>query len=330
MLAALTLLGMGATLAFGLLEPGWALAGCLLGALADFGFEGGIVFYNAYLPEVAPPGKQGAVSGLGFAVGYAGSLVALGGGALLAAGGDWSLVWVALAAQWGLAAVVSLRGLPPDRPVAAGVGAAARAGIARTVGALRRLKNEPALRTFLLAAFFYLNGVHTVIWFAAVYAHATLGFSVGEVLGLVAVVQATALVGSLLAAGPTDRRGPRATVRVLALWWVGAAIAAGLAADKTAFWIVGGLAGLGLGAIQAASRALMARLVRPGREAESFALYALCGRTGAVAGPLVFGIVASLAGSQRPAVVSVAGFLLVGWGLLGILRSPALQEDADE
>jgi len=83
------------------------------------------------------------------------------------------------------------------------------------------------------------------------------------------------------------------------------------------FWVVAILAGTGLGAIQAASRAFMATLVPPGREAEFFGFYSLVGKTGAILGPLVFGGVSwLLSGNQRAAIVSVGVFFVVGLLLL--------------
>src|SRR6185503_18654314 len=63
--------------AFTVLEPGMIATGFILAVIANVGVEGAVVFYNSYLPEIAPPDKQGRVSGWGFAVGYAGSIVAL-------------------------------------------------------------------------------------------------------------------------------------------------------------------------------------------------------------------------------------------------------------
>ena len=77
------------------------------------------------------------------------------------------------------------------------------------------------------------------------------------------------------------------------------------------------IAGLGLGAIQAASRTLMATLIPAGREAEFFGFYALCGKTGAVLGPFAFGVVSrALHGNQRAAILVVGAFFVVGLALL--------------
>jgi MFS-type transporter involved in bile tolerance (Atg22 family) len=72
-----TVLCIGSVALFTTLEPGQLAWGFAIAVLANIGFEGALVFYNAYLPEIAPPEKRGFISGLGFGLGYAGSAVGL-------------------------------------------------------------------------------------------------------------------------------------------------------------------------------------------------------------------------------------------------------------
>jgi UMF1 family MFS transporter len=324
MLGVFTLVGVACVLGWTTLRPGDEVPGFVLGLLAMVGFEASIVFYNAYLPRIAPASHQGRVSAWGFAVGYVGSLVALGVAAVLDPRERLEWVWVALALQWVGAALPAFLVLPADVPTGVSLRQAASRGVRGTWHALLEVARTPHLRWFLLGFFCYMDGVETVIVFAASYAKKTLGFSTTELLGLFALVQVTALLGSLALARPTDVRGPRFTVRLTLLWWVLTVCAAYLAQTKLAFWIVGGAAGLGLGAVQSASRAMMGRLAPPGREAEMFGFMALCGRSGSVLGPFIFGLVVSSSGSQRLAVLSVIPFYLVGLVLLTWVRSPAV------
>jgi UMF1 family MFS transporter len=225
--------------------------------------------------------------------------------------------------------------LPRDAPGTVSVATAARRGVRGTWETLKEVWRTPPLRWFLLAYFLFMDGVETVIVFAGPYARGSLNFSKEQALLLFAVVQITALVGSLATAKTTDVRGPRFTVAITLVWWVIVVVGAFLATTQLAFWIVAGLAGLGLGAVQSAARALMARLVPEGREAEMFGFMALCGRTGSILGPLVFGWVAVATDSQRAAVLSVAPFFVLGLLLLSkvreertVLPAPAAAHDA--
>jgi len=332
MLAIYTALGVLTTLCFVLVGPGALLLGFVLGVIANVAFEGGIVFYNSYLPVIAPPSHQGRVSAHGFAVGYVGSLLALGLGAKLADVDLINGVWVVVAVQWAIGAVPALYFLPEDKPTGVGVFHAASLGIKQTVQTWKRVAGMQDLRRFLIGYFFYMDGVNTVIVFAAVYATTELDFGTAESIVLFAMVQLTALAGSMLMAGPSDRRGPRwAVVRTL-VWWMFVVVLAIFTGDsafawnKEAFWMVAGLAGLGLGSIQASSRALMSHLVPRGAEAEFFGFYALCGKTGAIAGPLLLTGLGSLLGSLRLGLISVLVFYAVGLWLVLKVKDPELSD----
>ena len=322
MMGVFTLLGVCAVLAWTTVKPGDVVAGYALGVLATVGFEASVVFYNSYLPRIAPRTHHGRVSAWGFATGYVGSLLALGGAvAVLSLELPIGWIWVALAAQWVVAAAPAFRVLPADVPGELGVAEAARRGIKGTWETLKEVARTPRLRWFLLAFFLFMDGVETVIVFAGPYAKESLGFSTQQALLLFVVVQVTALIGSLGTARVTDVRGPKFTVTITLVWWVLVVVAASLATTQAAFWVVAGLAGLGLGAVQSAARALMARLVPSGREAEMFGFMALCGRTGSILGPLAFGLV-SRASGQRLAVLTVVPFFLIGLVFLRKVEQP--------
>jgi len=86
--------------------------------------------------------------------------------------------------------------------------------------------------------------------------------------------------------------------------------------SKTQFWAIAVIAGLGLGTVQAATRAFFAQFIPHGLEAEYFGVYSLVGKSSAVMGPYLFGLISSIAKSQRPAIVFVAVFFLVGLYIL--------------
>ncbi len=306
---AFTVLCIACVALFTTLGPGMILWGFGLAAVANFAFESSLIYYNAYLPDVAPPERLGVVSGLGFAIGYLGSIVGLLIALPLAGAHRLDLIWLSVAGFFALFAIPAFLALPADRPRPADPLHVWR--LARDVFA------QPSLRRFLAAYFVYLDGVETTIYFSGLYAAKTLGFTTPEVIKLFLAVQGSALVGSLLLARPTDRWGPKRVLTLTLLLWIGVTVGAYFAQTKAAFFVVAVIAGLGLGPIQAASRALMASLIPVGKEAELFGFYAFCGKSSAVLGPLVFGAVSYLmGGDQRAAVAAVGVFFVVGLGLL--------------
>ena len=310
-----------------ILRPGMILTGFALAALASIGVEGGVVFYNAYLPQIAPAYMQGRVSGWGFAIGYAGSIVSLLAALPFTDPFRGNVIWLLVAAQFALFSLPAFLSLPGESGSGMPLGDAARLGWETSRALFLRLWRRPDARRFLMAYLLYEDGVNTVIIFSSIYAATTLGFEVRELVLLYIVVQFSALVGAAAMAGPTDSRGPKTVVIWSLVLWCVVVTAACFVQSKPQFWAVAVTAGLGLGSVQAASRALYARFIPPGEENRYFGIYALVGKSAAVMGTLLFGEVSRAFGSQRPAVLSVAVLFLGGLALLWRLEMRVEKEE---
>ena len=308
---------------FPTIEPGMILWGYALAVLANIGFEGALVYYNAYLPDIAPPDRQGLVSGIGFGTGYAGSAAGLLIALPLVAREWYGLTWLSVAAFYALFSIPAFAILPADRRRSQSM----LHSVASSLAGFRQLAadvlKQRDLRRFLLSFFVYIDGVNTTIYFAAIFAAKTLGFSQQELILLFLLIQLSALAGSFALARPTDTWGPKRVITLTLVLWTAIACAAFFVTTKGAFVAIAVLAGSGLGGVQAASRALMSELVPKGKEAQMFGFYAFCGKSSSVIGPLVFGEVSyAFGGNQRIAVLSVAAFFLVGLLLLQRVRDP--------
>lgn len=312
LLGAYTLACISAVAAFSLLGHGAVLVGFILIVLANIGMEGGLVFYNSFLPQIAPADYQGRVSGWGFAVGYAGSILSLLLALPLARAGRFELIWIMVAIFFALFSLPAFLFLPPDRMVKV---TAAQAGLRGTKKAWQTLqeiwgRKEP--RMFLLSYLIYEDGVNTVIVFSSSLAATTFGFNQSELIALYLVVQITALVGSILLSKPTDVWGPKLVVTTSLLLWSLVSVSAFFVQNKTQFWFIACTAGLGLGSVQAGTRSFFTQFIPEGKEAEYFGVYSLVGKSSAIMGPLVFGQVSVAFGSQRPAILSIAAFFIIG------------------
>ena len=306
-----------ATLSPGELAPAFALA-----VLANIGFEGALVFYNAYLSDIAPPGRRGFVSGLGFGLGYAGSAIGLLAILPLVTRERFDLVWLTVAGMYAVFAIPSLLGLPPDIRTGVGVRHAVSLGIRGFRRTVIEAWRFPQLRRFLLAYFVYIDGINTTVYFSSLFATKTLGFRTQELIILFLIVQISALVGAFAWAKPTDRWGPKRVIMITLVLWVGVALAGFFVNSRQTFYAVATIAGSGLGAVQAASRALMASLIPRGKDAEMFGFYAFCGKSSSILGPLLFGAISyAFHGNQRFAVLSVAIFFLVGLVLVSGVKA---------
>jgi UMF1 family MFS transporter len=312
------------TALLGLVGPGDIAAGMALFILANVGNEGAHVFYNGFLPEIASDREMGRISGYGWAVGYIGGLAALvlslpltrqgfeGDGASLY---RWTFPLVALFhLVFALPVLLVLRERTPRRH--APLGALFRDGLSRLMVTLHSVRRQGDLLRFLLAFFAYNDGVMTVISFSAIYAQHVIGFTTQQVIMLFIVTQLTAFIGAFAAGWLVDRIGARPTILLTLVLWCGVVTAAFLAHSVPAFFVVAAAASIGMGSTQTASRSLMGLLVPPGRNAEFFGFYGLTGKISAIFGPLVYGWVAAVAGTERPAVLSIVPFFLFGIGLL--------------
>ena len=315
-------LAVGATALMSTVEPGMLAWGFALGVLGNVGYESALVYYNAYLPDLAPPGYRGRLSGWGFAVGYAGSIVALLVAFPLVRAKAYSWAFLTTAALYAVFSVPAFVLLPQPAGGGMPIMAAARAGAAEVIATARAILRHRGLRRFLGAYLLYEDGVNTVVAFSAIFAAQTLGFAMTQLIVLYIVVQVSALIGALCWAGPTDRLGAKRVVMITLCQWTAVVVAAFFVETQAQFWALAVLAGTGLGAVQAASRAFLTSLIPPGMEGALFGFYSLCGKSAAVLGPLVFGGISHAAGGdQRAGILSVGVFFLVGLVLLARVRA---------
>jgi UMF1 family MFS transporter len=328
LLISYTLACVGAVALFGTVQPGMVLWGFVITVIANIGFEGGLVFYNAYLPEIAPAAYQGRVSGWGFGTGYAGSALGLLLAVAFVRNELYAPAWIAISAAYLIFAMPAFLWLPGDAAARMGVTKAARGGIRQSWQTFQEILQYKALRRFLFSYFFFEDGVNTVVYFAAGFALKTLLFTQEEAIYLFLIVQISALAGAFLWARPTDTMGPKRVLLIVIVQWSAVVTAAYFVQTKMQFFGVAVLAGTGLGAVQAASRAFMASLTPKGRESDFFGFFSLCGKSAAVIGPLLFGQIShATGGNQRLAILSVMILFILGGVLLTRVKAggPSLE-----
>ena len=155
-----------------------------------------------------------------------------------------------------------------------------------------------------------------IIFFFCIYAKKTLEFSITELAIFFLLVQITALLGSLLFGFIGDKIGIKKSLVFTIIMWTLITGAVFVTDDKNSFFIIGAFAGTFLGATQSLSRTLMAKLTPDNLKTTFFGLYALLEKSSTLLGPLTFGLVSWLSGSQKMAVLSVGFFFLVGMLLI--------------
>lgn len=305
---------------FTFLKEGMIYQGVILIILANIGMEGALVFYNAFLPEIAEKDEYGRLSSWGFGVGYSGSILSLLIALYLIRAQKFSYIWLSVSLFFFLFSLPALVFLPKDRKKEGGLIEAGLSGIRLCINTFKDIFKSKKKVWFLAAYFLYEDGVNTVIVFSSIFAATTLLFSKEELIFLYLFVQFVALIGSFVMAKPIDSVGPKRIIKVMLLLWLMVSISSSLVEVKRMFWVIAGVAGFGLGVIQASSRALFARFIPKGKENDYFGIYSLVGKTSAVVGPVMFGTVSSLTGSQRPAVLAVSSLFLLGYLFINFVK----------
>ena len=315
------------------LALGWVIT-------ATVAFEIATVFYNAMLPGLAPPGRLGRLSMLGWGAGYAGGLVALvlclvvlispavppfgldrGQSEQVRATAVFAAGWLAVFA-WPAAVFV------PQAEARTPWATAVVRGLAELRTALRDAARRPALRRFLIARLFYMDGLTTLFAFGGIFAAGAFGLSAREVLLFGIGLNLTAGLGALGFAWIEDRIGPRTTVLISLAALTVLAVAVLVVRDIAWFWALGLALGIPIGPAQAASRSLMAAMAPPEARGAWFGLFALSGRITALFGPLALGLVTTAFHSQRAGMAVIPVFLVVGALLLTGVPSPPAQPRA--
>jgi len=327
-----TLVSILSTALMFFVQPGMILLGMVLFIIANVGFEGGIVFYDAFLPGITSRRSYGRVSGYGFAMGYLGALAVLLVVSIMlpdALDPDYFFYirfsFVIAAAFFLVFSIPMFIWVPEPVSVKEKPRAVIRIGFqqaARTFRALFIERKHPSIARFLIAFFIYNDAILTVIFFAAIFAKGVLHMSDKETIGFFAVVQTSAVIGSFLFGFLTDKIGPKKTISITLLMWLSITVGAYFVTTVAAFYVVALGAGAAIGSSQSASRSLMALLTPREREAEFFGFYdGLCGKASAVVGPFVYGVIARIT-NQRLAVLFISLFFLAGLILLQGVAEP--------
>ena len=320
--------------------PGMAVTAITLYIIANIGFAGGGIFIDSFLPGISTSRNAGRLSGLKWAMGYAGGLISLAICYPLATNivenpspvqlARARLVPVVIAAYYALAVIPTFlflreRSRPQPLPPGDGYLAAGFRQLART---FRNLRHYRELVKLMIAFLIYNDGIVTVIYFAARYAKETVGFSPGEIITMFIAMNVIAVAGALSFGILADCIGQKRSIFISLVIWIVAVVLAYFSYSKTSFYVVAALAGIGMGSCQSVTRSLVALFTPQEKAAEFYGFLGVAGKALAFAGPAIFGIISSVTGSQRPAILAIGTFFVAGIILLAFVNEHRGKEAA--
>lgn len=303
--------------------------------LAKVGYSSSLVFYDAMLTDVTEPERMDTVSSQGFAWGYIGSCipfiaslgVVLGGGSLgLSMQASMTIAFLITAVWWLVSAVPLLLSYKQKHYVEVS-GHVVRESFARLGRTFLDIRKEKHIFVFLLAFFFYIDGVYTIIDMATAYGQALGLDSTGLLLALL-LTQVVAFPSVLILNQVAKRVKPTRILNVCILAYLGISIYAYFLDTQADFWILAVLVGMFQGSAQALSRSYFGKIIPAEKAGEYFGLYDICGKGAAILGTTLVSVMSQITGKMNVGVSAISVLFVIG--LLLFRRAVRLNEEREQ
>jgi len=319
--------------------PDTVWLGITFSVLASIGFWGSLVFYNAFLPEIAEHHQQDKVSAMGFAYGYIGSVLLMIFNLTMILHPEWyglkdstlpaRISFLSVGLWWILFSQYTFYVLPdnvynvkpPKRH------AYLFKGYKELKNVFRELLHYPSLKRFLIAFFLYSLAAQTIFYVAGLFGSKELQLDSGKLIMTILVIQIVGIIGALGFSRISRVIGNIRALQVILLIWIGITISA-YYLDKNnpnvemQFYILGGFVGLVMGSIQALSRSSYSKMLPADthQHATYFSFYDFAEKIAIVLGTFSFGLLEALTGSMKSAVLMMAFFFLISMLVLGTIK----------
>jgi UMF1 family MFS transporter len=286
-LTLLTIISVTATALIGQASQLWT--GICLFVIANYCYQSALVFYNGMLPSVARHSNVGMVSGYGVALGYMGSIAGLLLVDPFVKAGGRPAAFLPTALMFLIFALPCFLFIkdPDPKPF--------RIDMRK---AFRTLKNTMVNATqyhvllkFIGIHFLILDVVNTVIAFIAVYANKVIGLTDSQIRTFLILSTLFAMLGSWLIGWQVKHKGTIPSYWTVLCLWLAALTLIVVSPGESLFWVVGPLAGMGMGGVWVVSRTIVVELSPPEKVGEFFGVYGLAGKMASIVGPLIWGSV---------------------------------------
>lgn len=301
--------------------------GMLFVLMASVGFWGSLVFYNAFLPEIADVELHDKVSAQGFAYGYLGSSLLLIANLILIQTETMpaKYAFLTVAVWWAVFAQVTYGKLPDNvygrKPVSRDI-------LLKGYQELRLVWNELAellnLKRYLRSFFVYSMGVQTVMLMAVLFAKKEVDWQGQGDAGLIVsvlIIQFIAILGAFLFARLSKRLGNLPVLGIALAIWVGICGVAYVISTPVHFYLLAAVVGLVMGGIQALSRSTYSKMLPDTKDhASYFSFYDVLEKLGIVVGTFLFGFIEGWTDSMRNSALVLMSFFIVGLLLLFLVK----------
>jgi MFS transporter, UMF1 family len=312
--------------------------GILCFMLASMGFVGSLVFYNAFLPEIAAPEDRDRVSAKGFSYGYIGSVILqlIGFALVVVLPGDPFLApritFLLVGIWWASFAQITFAALPETRSAGKISVRIFSESFAAMKDVYQGIKKLPVLKNFLRGYFFYSMGVQTVMLAATLFGSKLLQLPDTKLIITVVVIQLVAIPGAIWMSRLSEKFGNLRVLAGIIVFWILICMAAYYTAyykeqggnPEFGFYGLAIAVGLVMGGIQSLSRSTYSKLMPETRDTASyFSYYDFTEKLAIVIGMFSFGLIEEATGSMKNSVLSLIVFFVIG--LIWLLRAQRLK-----
>ncbi len=307
--------------------------GVILSILAGIGYAGSLVFYNAYLPEIATEDQVDKVSAKGYSLGYIGSVLLL----------VFNLLMILFPSLFGLPTDLDSLWAPKISFLTVGIWWFGFAQItfakledkkketkiqenifSKGAQELKKVWNEskrlPLLRKYLIGFFFFSMGVQTVMYLATIFGEEVIGMKMAELIGLVLVLQILAIFGAYLMARIAKIKGNIFALKITLVLWMIVCVSAYFMGEGMVYqyYGLGVIVGLVMGGIQSMSRSTYSKLMPQDTEDHTsyFSFYETLEKSSVALGTFVYGIVRYVTGNMNNSALSLLIFFVIGYIIL--------------
>lgn len=302
--------------------------GVIAAVVACLGYAGSLVFYNAYLPEIAPPEKQDAVSAKGFAMGYIGSSVLLIISLMMVQKPEWfgisdtawatRITFLIVGLWWFGFSQIPFFYLPNGKTKGEKKERYLTKGYLELKKVWGELKHNKRLKRYLPAFFIYNMGVQTVMLVANHFGANEIKMQTGELITTILIIQFVAMLGSFLFSYLSKLIGNLPSLRVATLIWAAVCVGTYFFCYKPFhFYIIAAIVGLVMGGIQSLSRSTYSKMLPETTDHSSyFSFYDVCDKFSYVFGMATFGLINELTDTMRKPIIALIAFFIIGFILL--------------
>lgn len=316
----------------------WLEWGIVCSILASIGYSGSLVFYDAFLPEIVTRDRYDATSANGYSMGYFGSVLLMVVCTVLILGADTfgftegeatRFSFLLVGVWWIGFSMIPFALLPENVAERKLEGSSIwTKGYEEIRKVWRSLRQQPDLKRYLFAFFFYNGGVQTVMYLATLFGTDVLHLGTTSLIATVVIIQLVGILGAWLFARLSQAKGNRFSLTVMIMIWIGICVSAYFITTEYEFYALAFVVGMVMGGIQSLSRATYSKLIPDNTidHASYFSFYDVTYNLAIVFGTFSYGFIDHLTGSMRYSALALALYFIVGGTVLFTVKTKAIRK----